>query len=98
MTTRNTIALTIWTLMGKVMSLLFNALSWFAMAFLPRSKHLLNFMVAVTIHSDFGQNSQCDELTEEAVAIKNTEQYQSEIQGKEKQGDAGFYKARQTIF
>ena len=41
MTTRKTIALTIWTFIGKVMSLLFNMLSRFVIAFLPRSKHLL---------------------------------------------------------
>ena len=40
-TTGETIALTIWTFVGKVMSLLFNMLSRFAIAFLPRSKHLL---------------------------------------------------------
>ena len=34
-------ALTIWTFVGKVMSLLFNMLSGFVIAFLPRSKHLL---------------------------------------------------------
>ena len=34
------IALTIWTFVGKVTSLLFNTLSRFAIAFLPRSKHL----------------------------------------------------------
>ena len=39
--TRETIALTIWTFVGKVMSLLFNTLSRFVIAFLPRSKHLL---------------------------------------------------------
>ena len=33
--------MTIQTLVGKVMSLLFNMLSRFAIAFLPRSKHLL---------------------------------------------------------
>ena len=37
MTTRKTIALIIWTFVGKVMSLLFNTLSIFVMAF-PRSK------------------------------------------------------------
>ena len=37
-TTGKTIALTLWTLAGKVMSLFFNALSRFAIAFLPRSK------------------------------------------------------------
>ena len=36
-TTGNTIALTIWTFVSKVMSLLFNALSRFVTAFLPRS-------------------------------------------------------------
>uniref|UniRef100_A0AC11D3J7 Uncharacterized protein n=1 Tax=Ovis aries TaxID=9940 RepID=A0AC11D3J7_SHEEP len=41
MTTRKTIALTRWTFVGKVMSLLFNMLSGLVMAFLPRSKHLL---------------------------------------------------------
>ena len=41
MTTGKTIALTRWTFVGKVMSLYFNMLSTFVMAFLPRSKHLL---------------------------------------------------------
>ena len=41
MTTGKTIALTRWTSIGKVMSLLFNMLSKLVMAFLPRSKHLL---------------------------------------------------------
>ena len=36
-----TIALTRWTFIGKVMSLLFNMLSRFVITFLPRSKHLL---------------------------------------------------------
>ena len=41
MTTGKTIALTIWTFVGKVMSLLFYILSRLVIAFLPRSKHLL---------------------------------------------------------
>ena len=41
MTTGKTRGLTIWTFVGKAMSLLFNMLSTFVMAFLPRSKHLL---------------------------------------------------------
>ena len=41
MTAGKTIALTGWTFVGKVMSLLFNMLSRFIMAFLPRSKRLL---------------------------------------------------------
>ena len=40
MTTRKTIALTRWTFVGKVMSLLFNMLSKLAITFLPRSKCL----------------------------------------------------------
>ena len=40
MTTGKTIALDRWTIIGKVMSLLFNMLSRFATAFLPRSNHL----------------------------------------------------------
>ena len=58
-TTGKTIALTRWTFVGKVTSLLFNMLSRLIITFLPRSKHLLiswlefhgfNF----TICSDFG--------------------------------------------
>ena len=41
MTTGKTIALTKWTFVGKVMTLLFNVLSRFVIAFLPRSKRLL---------------------------------------------------------
>ena len=41
MTTGKTIALTRWTFLSKVMSLLFNMLSRLVIAFLPRSKHLL---------------------------------------------------------
>ena len=41
MTTGKTIALTIWTFVGKVMSLLFNMLSRLVIAFLQRSKRLL---------------------------------------------------------
>ena len=41
MTTGKTIALTRWTFVGKVMSLLCNMLSRLVIAFLPRSKHLL---------------------------------------------------------
>ena len=41
MTTEETIALTVCTFVGKVISLLFNILSMFVIAFIPRSKHLL---------------------------------------------------------
>ena len=42
MTTEKTIALTLWTFVAKVMSLLFNTLPRFVIVFLPRSK--CNFM------------------------------------------------------
>ena len=41
MTTGKIIALTRWTFVGKVMSLLFNILSRLVIIFLPMSKHLL---------------------------------------------------------
>ena len=41
MTTGKTIALTRWTFVGKLMSLLFDMLSRLVITFLPRSKHLL---------------------------------------------------------
>ena len=53
MTTGKTIALTRWTFVGQVMSLLFNMLSRLVITFLPSSKRL-NFMATVTICSDFG--------------------------------------------
>ena len=60
MATGKTMALTRRTFACKVMSLLFNMLSRFVIAFLPRSKHL-DFMAAVTICSDFGaqENKVC---------------------------------------
>ena len=53
MTAGKTIALTIQTFVNKVMSLLFNMLSRFVITFLSRSKLLLIFVAAVTIHSGF---------------------------------------------
>ena len=46
-----TIALTIWTFVGKTVSLLFIKLSRFVIAFLTKSK-CLDFMAAVTIRHD----------------------------------------------
>ena len=40
-TAGKTIALTVQTFVGKMMSLLFNTLSWLVISFLPRSKRLL---------------------------------------------------------
>ena len=51
---RKAIALTRWTFVGKVMSLLLNTLSRFIISFLPKSKHLLIPWLQVTIHSDLG--------------------------------------------
>ena len=53
MTAGKTIALTRWTFVGKVMSLLLNMLSRLVITFLPRSKDF-NFIAAITICSDFG--------------------------------------------
>ena len=52
MTTGKT--LTRWTFVGKVISWLFNMLSRLGITLLPRSKHLLISLAAVTICSDFG--------------------------------------------
>src|SRR5574342_301938 len=53
MTTGQTIALTRWTFVDKVISLLFNMLSRLVIACLPRSKEgSFNFMAAVTTCSD----------------------------------------------
>ena len=41
MTNGKTIALTLWTFVGKVMSLVFNMQSWLVIVFLSRNKHLL---------------------------------------------------------
>ena len=53
MTTGKTIALTIQTVVSKIMFLPFNVLSRFVTDFLLRSK-CLNFIVAITVRSDFG--------------------------------------------
>ena len=51
MTTGKTIALTRWTFVGKVMSLLFNMLSRLVITFLPRSKPLLISWLSHHLHS-----------------------------------------------
>ena len=59
MTTAKTIALTRWTFVDKVMSLPFNMLSWLVIA--SKEQASFNFMVAITICSDFGaqENKDC---------------------------------------
>ena len=61
MTTGKTIALTRWSFIGNVVSLLFNMLSRLVIGFLSRKQAPFNFMAAVTICSDFGapQNKVC---------------------------------------
>ena len=54
MTTGKTIALTRWTFVGKVMSLLFNILSRLVIIFLPSSKSILISWLQSSICSDFG--------------------------------------------
>ena len=51
MTTGKIVALTRWTFVNKVMSLLFNMLSSFVIAFLPKSSIFLNYMVAFSYTS-----------------------------------------------
>ena len=53
MTAGKSVAWTIRIFVSKVMSVLFNMLSCFVIAFLPRSKRLFNVVAAVTICSDF---------------------------------------------
>ena len=61
MTTGKTIALTRWTFVSKVMSLLFNMLSRLVITFLPRSKCLLISWLQSPSCSDFGaqENKVC---------------------------------------
>ena len=61
MNTEKNIALTRQIFISKVMSLLFNMLSRFVIAFFPKEQASLNFMAADTISSDFGaqENEVC---------------------------------------
>ena len=76
-TTEKTIALTTWTFVGKVMSLLFNTLSRFVIAFLPRSKCLSvsclpsrNSLVRKQIfHATPGVEVQMQTLKEERIYL-----------------------------
>ena len=56
-TTGKTTALTTWTFVGKVMFLLFNMLSRFFIAFLPRKKHLLTlWLESMLLNCDVGED------------------------------------------
>ena len=65
MTTGKTIALTRWTFVGKVMSLLFNILSTLVIAFFPRSKHLL----IPWLQSPSAVNLECKKIKSVTVSI-----------------------------
>ena len=67
MTTGKTIALTIQTLVGEMKSLLFNTLSRFVIAFF-QEQVFLNFMAAVTVHSDFGAQENKKSVTASIVS------------------------------
>ena len=79
--TGETIALTIWTFVGKLMSLLFNMLSRLVITFLPRSKHF-NFMAAVTICSDFGAPPKIKSATVSTVSPSICHQEMENRKGK----------------
>ena len=61
MTTGKIIALSRWTFVAKVMSLLFNKLFKVGHSFSSKGQMSFNFMAAVTICSDFGaqENKLC---------------------------------------
>ena len=62
MTTEKTIVLTIRTFVGKVMSLFFNMLSRFVVAFSSKQQASFNFMAAVTVCNDFGAQELCHDV------------------------------------
>jgi len=68
MTTGKTIALTRWTFVGKVMSLLFNRLSRLVITFLPRSKHVgVVYLMIVGTHK---KSVVCDLLLKKNEDLK----------------------------
>ena len=64
-TTGNTIALTRWAFVGKVMSLLFNMLSRLVITFLPRSK----FLLISWLHSSSAMISEHKKINAVTVSI-----------------------------
>ena len=81
MTTGKTIALTRRTFVGKVMSLLFNMLSRFVIAFFPRSKRLsiswLQTLSAVILEPKKNKIRIPKSTTEDWEALKNSSTHQS---------------------
>ena len=68
LTTGKTIALTRWTFVGKVMSLLLNMLSRLVVTFLPRSKRLLISWLQ-SVYSDFGAPLEPPKIKSTTVSI-----------------------------
>ena len=62
-----TIALTVWTFVSKVMSVLFNILSKFVIAFLPRSKCLLISWLQSPSSSDFESESERSSVVSDSL-------------------------------
>ena len=69
MTTGKSIALTLWTFAGKVMSLLLNILSRFVIAFLPKCKHVLSYFTYTQIIRPMEQTNDNCAFGEATVAI-----------------------------
>ena len=63
LTTGKIIVLTIWTLVGKVMSLLLNTLSRFVIALFQGASFINNSMAAVTAHSNLGAQGEKKNLS-----------------------------------
>ena len=59
MTTGETIALTRWTFVSKVMSLFFNMLSRFVIVFLPQEQASFNFMASSAVILEAQENEVC---------------------------------------
>ena len=79
MTTRKTAALTIQTFVSKVMSLLFNMLFRFVIAFLPGAS-IFNLVATVTIRNDFGiQQLPSLPKSEEIMKSKNYGTYEKGV-------------------
>ena len=86
MTTGKTVALTRWTFVGKVISLLFNMLSKLVISFLPRSKCLLiswlqspSAVIAVLISEkiDFKTNSAVGDKDRHYIMIMESIQHEN---------------------
>ena len=76
LTTGKTIVLTIWTIVGKVISLLFDTLSRFVIVFLPRSKHLLilhylYFFLSAMYRNDTTSTGSIMKLTSHILCCSN---------------------------